>query len=162
MGKVSLSHIIKLAREASGHGCACTCVRLLSHNVASGLLCNLCEKVISIKIPSKATDKNRISSKHGINYYPETPVLCSAAVLVAAALLCVNTLSHPSPISDLSASIRARNASASLISPSVPSSIGASSGFVIGDSNTDVAARPRLVADRRDDTFTLIVPSDGK
>jgi hypothetical protein len=89
------------------------------------------------------------------NCYPETPALC-------AALLCVNTFSHPSPISDLNASIRARNASPSLISTSFPSSVSTSSGFVIGVSNTDAATRPRRAVDRRDDTLTLIVRSDGE
>ena len=102
-----------------------------------------------------------MSSNHNPNHYPDTPALCSEAVLVTAALLCVNTFSQPSPISDLNASIRARNASASLISLSIPSSTSTSSGFVVGVSNTDAETRPRRAADRRDDTLTLIECSEG-
>ena len=59
---------------------------------------------------------------------------------------CVKTLSQPSPMSARSASMRARNASASRACPAPPSS-SAPSAFVPG-SNTNVLARTWRPAER--------------
>jgi hypothetical protein len=48
------------------------------------------------------------------------------------------------------------------VSPSIPSSIGTSSGFVIGVSNTDTAMCVCYAADRHGDTLMLVVCSGGE